>query len=1386
MSSAKIEVRATDIGSAVDYYHLFIVYTVTDNSGHSIEYILRGGPSISNNSLGAAIPEVTGGSSGQVSGNPLASGGGRPYGDVVTYEGQYTSENKIDWDPSALRTTIIEGSQSQIETYFLALEQQMSAIDAAGYRYNPVQSNSNTTVFTALENVGLTPKLPKDASGHEVWAPGYNTNFKTPLEEVGDLIGHYGSEFGNWFDSITSDIFDTSSNAASKLIDILNPISSANASEFGNTSLINSAINNNLDYYSNTSFSKSFSSLGLDNFDLNNHSWSGLGSGNTFLDDQTFNFGGSGFTLFSNSDRITLPTFSGFGSSVSGGATDWKINSYLSDNVFGSFLDAQNRVSPLILDMNNNGIETTGLYDTKVFFDIDGDGFAEKVGWVKPTEGLLAIDTNGNGIIDDITELFGDDKMAAFDKLRKFDSNHDGKINSSDTDYSKLLVWQDLNTDGRADSGELKTLQAAGVKEISLTETKTDTYQNDNYISTQATFTKFDNSTAEIADVHFMNDNVNTWFMGAQSQVYGTTYEVDPETLLLPLSRGYGSLASLHIAMTNDPTLKGMMKEIVNLQSSKFNELADKVTAFMYQWAGVTDNDPTSRRAGDGNNIDSRMVDFIEKFTGVKWEQMGTSSMVGEKAALIVKQVWGQIAEMLTSRILVQGTLAEIFPHARYDFKTDSMTLGDSMANIINATKTYITEHNLSGDAAHELWLDLGNILIDQKTELHTDIPSISSALDTASGQHLFISDITLTSADGDVYSVKADKNGHYPDEHLSDSVYVGTAADDTITGSNHNDYIFGKDGNNHLIGGAGDDFLRGGIGTDHIEGGIGDDRLEGGTGNDLLEGGDGRDDIHGGAGNDTLIGGAGDDRLEGDAGADIIEGGAGVNEIAYLDSTAGVYVNLATHKNFGGYAEGDTFTNIQNIDGSDHDDVLFGDAGDNLINGEKGNDVIHGGGGNDHLFGAEGNDSMYGEAGNDLFDGFDGAELMDGGTGEDTVNYSHPYNKGGVYVNLATGEGHWNAAEGDKYVSIEDATGTNSDDVIIGNSGNNILYGLKGNDVIYGGAGDDTLISGGGIDWLIGGSGRDKFVITPDVAGTVYIKDFNPAEDTIDYSNFTSDITSATEITLAPSGNDTIISIEGKYLVFVKDTTPAQFTTANFLGSATLHNLNIATHINGGVAQTGDDYGNQLVGTIDNDTINGAGGDDSIVGWEGNDNLSGGEGNDRFVGGDGADSLNGGNGTDTIDYQDSYEGVNINLASGAASGGTATGDTFSSIENVEASKFNDNITGNNQANYLFGNSGDDRITGGGGADIMEGGQGNDIFVISVDPNVTSAIADFDINNPNEKIDLTAFGNLTNIQIIANNNAGYATLKLPNGQNVNTPIQQRSATGGGIELFRLA
>jgi len=130
--------------------------------------------------------------------------------------------------------------------------------------------------------------------------------------------------------------------------------------------------------------------------------------------------------------------------------------------------------------------------------------------------------------------------------------------------------------------------------------------------------------------------------------------------------------------------------------------------------------------------------------------------------------------------------------------------------------------------------------------------------------------------------------------------------------------------------------------------------------------GGAGNDYFYGGAGDDTINGGGGDDTLIGGAGADVLNGGAGTDTASYVTSAEGVTVDLGAGTGQGGDAEGDTLTDIENLVGSAHDDMLTGDAGDNVLDGGAGDDTLIGGAGDDTLIGGAGNDTLDGGEGID------------------------------------------------------------------------------------------------------------------------------------------------------------------------------------------------------------------------------------------------------------------------------------------------------------------------------------------------------------------------------------------------------------------------------------
>jgi Ca2+-binding RTX toxin-like protein len=118
------------------------------------------------------------------------------------------------------------------------------------------------------------------------------------------------------------------------------------------------------------------------------------------------------------------------------------------------------------------------------------------------------------------------------------------------------------------------------------------------------------------------------------------------------------------------------------------------------------------------------------------------------------------------------------------------------------------------------------------------------------------------------------------------------------------------------------------------------------------------------------------------------------------------------------------------------------------------------------------------------------------------------------------------------------------------------------------------------------------------------------------------------------------------------------------------------------------------LLGGDGADSLTSGGGKDQLEGWTGNDTLDAGGGDDLLNGGPGDDSMAGGAGTDTADYSNSATAVavNLSLTTAQATGGSGT-DTLATLENLEGTPGNDQLTGNPSINVLNGHSGADNIS---------------------------------------------------------------------------------------------
>ena len=584
-------------------------------------------------------------------------------------------------------------------------------------------------------------------------------------------------------------------------------------------------------------------------------------------------------------------------------------------------------------------------------------------------------------------------------------------------------------------------------------------------------------------------------------------------------------------------------------------------------------------------------------------------------------------------------------------------------------------------------------------------------------------------------------------------SVFEFGGGDDVLAGGEDDDIIIGLAGDDTLSGNAGADELRGGAGNDLLTGGSGTDSYFGGTGSDTVSflgaagwiidlavgtattlsgatmetitsienaiGSGGNDTIRGTVDANDLDGGKGDDLLIGGGGVDNFAGGAGTDTVDISGSTSKWKVDLAndeaTITAISGTVDTVDFASIENVIGANNTMTVLGTSGNETVTGQNFSDIFYVGGGVDQFDAGLGFDTI--------------------GLGSHTEGLTVRGTSGWVKTASGTVVATFTSVENFSGTSYnDDMTGTAGRNILDGRSGNDTLNAGRGNDTVRGGLGDDQLHGGAGNDELDGGTGNDVLI----GGSGVDSYDGGLGSDTVSFigsAGWVIDLVAGTATTLTGGTTETITSVENvvgssgndtiRGTVYSNDLDGgggddmliggggvddfyggAGSDTVDLSGSNSAWRVDLVDESATLTALSGTVYSVDFT-SIEN--IIGASNTMTVFGTNGNETVTGQSFSDIFYVGGGIDQFDAGLGFDTISFGSHTEGLTVRGTSGWAEtpGGTRV-TTFTGVESLLGTSYDDDMTGTSGTNILDGRSGDDTLSSGAGDDTVRGGLGND------------------------------------------------------------------------------
>ena len=989
--------------------------------------------------------------------------------------------------------------------------------------------------------------------------------------------------------------------------------------------------------------------------------------------------------------------------------------------------------SPLILDLDGDGVESSSREAEHIYFDHNGDGLAERTAWVGSDDGLLVLDLDRDGQITSGSELFGNnsflkDSVTAangFDALARYDASQDGILSDADDIWQHLRVWIDSDRDGVSTPAELKVLSDLGVAAIDLSYETGLTYdpqgnqhrQVGHYITTSG-------EERAVTDVWFALDTVRTRLVNSRV--------VDSEVAALPELDCIGSIPSLHQALISDQTgsLLYLTKAWMHGSMAERERILDHL---IYAWAEIKIADSEVSLLPEGSFVDSRQLALFYQATGRReLEDMGVNgTLLPSQISDFYHQFREEVAWQLYFQVDIIPMLQKL--HLSWDQQRQAQRLD------ADGLVAWVEQQVVSGTSLQHIGL-LGRYLAMRwPAFLHQSF--VDAIVDSGMRQNLAIRDTMLTLA------VASRSNG-------SDN-------DDLIHGVYLPELLAGGAGGDQITGGAGDDIIVGGRGNDTLVGGIGDDRF-------IYDRGDGSDligceyDVRSNKENILLMG---QGVLPSDVRVSTQRDG---NDLVLLISEANDQVVIqefiADDQDSIDKAEVQRISFVNGVVWTEADVRLMlpsASMGNDVLRGTIKGDLIQAGDGCDFVYGGDGDDTLEGGRGQDVLDGGAGSDVFvfERGWGQDRISnhdsslVSQDVIAFGAGI-LATdidvtregldlvlrrkGSSDRVAAigffEGDGYgasswdnVVFSDGTswdvaglrqlvltprpiaqsliGYRSSDVIHAGAGNDYLMGMDGDDYLYGEAGNDLLAGNEGADTLSGGNGNDEYFYQFGDGRDVILSDYDTRADKFNKLRFGYSLRSV-DLGLARVGRDLSIAVKGSYEA------EGQILVADFFRGGDPTNL--FNPIQEFRFDDGSKWGLQAIVDHVMNVVLGSSANDCLVGLGGDDYISGLAGDDMLYASEGSDCVEGGNGVDTLSYERFFNGANVDLSvQGPQDTGEAGVDVIVEVENVIGSLGDDRLCGDSRANIIDGGLGDDWIDGGLGNDTLigggQGGQGDTV-----------------------------------------------------------------------------